>query len=1049
MQTSILVAEDHPIFLEGIIRLLKAEDAFKIVAIAKNGREAVDYNKKLQPDLLIMDVSMPQMDGIEASRQILSDNPHAKILALSMHSGKAFVKGMLEAGAHGYLLKESAPDELVLAIQKVILGHMYLSSAITSIALSNDEEEREKPRSNVLLTKLYRPKLSEEYISRTLVIEKLEKNLYKPLTLVSAGAGYGKSVTVSQWLSDSRALHAWISLDEEHNDLRMFLSYMKAAVESVFPGLMKNIGNMLQGGQLPVLSVISTTLINELENINQHFILAMDDFHCIQNKEIISLIDKLIEYPPKHLHLCILTRRDPLLNLNILRAQNRMTEIRMADLAFSEIEIKKLARQLRSIELGDETAKGLYDKTEGWIIGLCLSLLSVNQNLSSEALLENLKGDINSTSDFLIAEVLSTQAEWIKELLMYSSLLNRYSAELVQEIIHAHIPSLENQHTGQEFIEHLYRSNLFVIALDHGRKWQRYHHHFQDLLQNQLKKNCNQESIAAIHLLASSWFEKKGFIEEAIYHAVACEDLEIAAQIIERNRENAVNNDQWYVLDKWLDMLPESFISTRPGLLMARTWGLSFRFLFEEVFEKLVQIENLCGNGEEFNSILGEVAFFRGNILFFMGEGDACLKHLETALEKIPLSYFEARAQSEIIYALSNQMVGRKDYAISFLDDLFANPHPSNDLRTGRLLANYVFIHITAGDFVNATKANEKLFKAVKDRLAYSEAWSIYLQGVIHLYEFDLNEATKKLQQSVKQRYIHYARAAVDSICALMLAHQAMGNEEGANQTLKTLREFIAPLHDPAYDTFLQTAEIRLYLLQGRLEEAESKRKGVTYPPAEPIMIWWIEIPSISYCRALIAEGSIDNLKEADAKLEVLHKQCLMHHNTFHLIEILVLRALSHSRLGQHDDAKSAIVEALNKAQAGSIIFPFVEPGEEVRNLLESVEEAQIDAFRNSIIASFINVSKQKHTSRSEIADISGERHPPYLSAKSLRLTVREKEILQHASRSLRNKEIAALLYVSEDTIKKHLYNIFQKVGVNNRFDLIEKARELGLLDPE
>ncbi|MDX2432429.1 MAG: response regulator [Bacteroides sp.] len=1028
MQKSILIAEDHPVFLQGMISILKAEQMLKVVGTAKDGIEAVTYNKKLQPDLVLMDVNMPKMDGMEATRQILVDNPQAKILAVSNHSESRFIQGMLKAGARGYLLKDSAPEEILLAIREILQGKMYLSSAITKTALSNPEEEKEKALPNVLLTKLFRPQLSVQYVQRTSIIQKLEKNRERPFSLVSAGAGYGKSITVSQWLSHTKALHSWISLDEEHNDLRSFLSYIKAAVESVFPGKLKSIGAIVQGGALPALSLISTTLINELEEITHPYILVMDDFHYIHNQEILSLIDTLIQYPPQHFHLCMLTRRDPLLKLYKLRAQNKITEIRMADLAFSENEIKDLAKQLRSLELDDEIAKALHHKTEGWVIGICLNLLGAQEDYQAEKLFENMEGDFDPSSSFLIEEVLSKQPKWIEELLMFTSLLNRFSAELVQEIIQSQASSEEINHSGSEFIEQVTRSNLFIIPLDHEKEWHRYHHLFQELLQKQLKEKHKEKTISSIHLLAASWFEKQGFIEESIYHALACEDQERAAQIIERNRENAVNNDHWYVLDKWLDMLPESFILTRPDLLMARSWVLLHHFLFEEVFEKMVQIENLCGNREEFNSILGEVALFRGYILFFMGDGETSLKHLETALEKIPLPYFEARAQSEVIYALSSQMVGRKDYALSFLDDLFANPHPSNDVRTSRLLTTYVFIHILSGDFVHAAKANEKLFKVVKDRFAYNEAWSIHLQGVIHLYEFDLNVAAEKLQQSVKRRYIHFTRAAVDSICALMLARQAMGNEESANQALKTLREFIAPLHDPAYDTFLQTAEIRLYLLQGRLEEAVIKRKSVTLPPAEPAMIWWIEIPSISYCRALIAEGSTDSLSEAGTKLDVLLKQCLNNHNTFHLIELLVLKATTCSKLKQHDAARSAINEALEMASPGGIIFPFIEAGDEVKKLLVLSENKKLSSFINKI-------QKQDNTT----ANFSS------LSPNQL-LSKREMEVLQHTTEDLRNKEIAALLYISEDTVKKHLYNIFQKLGVNNRYELIKKAKALGLL---
>jgi DNA-binding NarL/FixJ family response regulator len=131
MKTRILLAEDHNIIRQGIRSLLEKNPEFEIVGEVNNGRDAIQKAAELSPDIALMDVNMPGLNGIEATRIIADNSPEAKVIALSVHSDDAYVSGMLMAGASGYLLKDCVLDELVSAIKTVMLGHVYLSSALT------------------------------------------------------------------------------------------------------------------------------------------------------------------------------------------------------------------------------------------------------------------------------------------------------------------------------------------------------------------------------------------------------------------------------------------------------------------------------------------------------------------------------------------------------------------------------------------------------------------------------------------------------------------------------------------------------------------------------------------------------------------------------------------------------------------------------------------------------------------------------------------------------------------------------------------------------
>ena len=135
MTTRILIADDHKIIREGLKALLDKEEGFEVVAEAQNGLAAVRLAKKLKPDVVIMDIGMPDMNGIEATREIVNANKSVKVVALSMHSDRRFVLQMLEAGASGYLLKESAFEELVMSLNAVISGQPYLSPKVTDVVI--------------------------------------------------------------------------------------------------------------------------------------------------------------------------------------------------------------------------------------------------------------------------------------------------------------------------------------------------------------------------------------------------------------------------------------------------------------------------------------------------------------------------------------------------------------------------------------------------------------------------------------------------------------------------------------------------------------------------------------------------------------------------------------------------------------------------------------------------------------------------------------------------------------------------------------------------
>ena len=153
--------------------------------------------------------------------------------------------------------------------------------------------------SHILIrTKLHRPPATADHIHRPQLLERLERNRQRPLSLVSAPAGYGKTTLVSCWLEASDTPGAWVSLDENDNDLRMFLAYFTTSVQTIFPAAVRKTRAMLSGAALPPVTILARSLINELDQIDRDFILVLDDYHFIGEKAVHDLIYKLLNNPP-------------------------------------------------------------------------------------------------------------------------------------------------------------------------------------------------------------------------------------------------------------------------------------------------------------------------------------------------------------------------------------------------------------------------------------------------------------------------------------------------------------------------------------------------------------------------------------------------------------------------------------------------------------------------------------------------------------------------------------------------------------------------------
>jgi ATP/maltotriose-dependent transcriptional regulator MalT len=297
---------------------------------------------------------------------------------LSIHSGRQYVENILEAGAVGYLLKESAPEELIKAIRVIGEGKSYLSAEITEVVLSQFRQglqtgEAASSTSQRLASKLQRPELATTIVHRSQLIQNLQAGCEKKLTLVTAPAGYGKSTLVSDWLAQCDTPHAWLTLDRDDNDLRLFLESLLASIRTLFPEAWPNVQSLSEVANKPPTSILVAALTKDLKQVPHRFILTIDDYHLIEDNWVHNLLDQLLIHPSTPMHLVLISRRDPFLALPTLRANDEINEIRGDLLLFSAAETTAFLEQTLGHKIDPEEVSGWMEQTKGWVTSLQLA----------------------------------------------------------------------------------------------------------------------------------------------------------------------------------------------------------------------------------------------------------------------------------------------------------------------------------------------------------------------------------------------------------------------------------------------------------------------------------------------------------------------------------------------------------------------------------------------------------------------------------------------------------------------------------------------------
>jgi LuxR family maltose regulon positive regulatory protein len=422
-------------------------------------------------------------------------------------------------------------------------------------------------------TKFYVPTLRSDLVPRPRLTCMLSEGLAKPLILISAPAGFGKTTLLAEWHHSPSGCAlplAWLSLEAEDNDPTRFLTCFASALESLKPGMLVEAETAFQSSPPLQPKGIMEALIHCLDGIPDSFALVLEDYHSITTSAIHDTVAYLIGHLPSPMHLILSSRTDPPLSLSRLRVRGNLAEIRTDDLRFTREETNTYLNQVMRLALSTQDIDTLEARTEGWIAGLKLAALSMQSDPHADfsAFVSEFAGRHHYIADYLVEEVLNGQPGEVRNFLLQTSVLPILCGSLCDAVL--------RQGNSQSMLERLDQENLFIVRLDNDRSWYRYHHLFADLLRHRLDQ-AYPDLAAELHQRAAGWFEQNGWLDCAVEEALEAQRFELAASWIERLHSTMTESGQGETLARWLRALPDRVLQAHlplAALLPSRSRGI-------------------------------------------------------------------------------------------------------------------------------------------------------------------------------------------------------------------------------------------------------------------------------------------------------------------------------------------------------------------------------------------------------------------------------------------------------------------------------------------
>jgi LuxR family maltose regulon positive regulatory protein len=888
-------------------------------------------------------------------------------------------------------------------------------------------------RSWVLAGKLGPPRQRLDTATRARLLERLDRALALPLTVLVSPAGFGKSTLLSQWyqrLREHGEVHvAWVSLEEDDGEISRFVAYLTLAISRA--GI--DVGPLLQTVQTQLHDIDAraaiAALIECVRRAERGLVIVLDDYDRVRSEAVDGLVLDLVQHGDPRLHVLLSGREAPHLPLAQLGSRGLVERIGAAEMALS---LDEAERMLAGQGLSRNAVGRLHGYTEGWAVALQLAALWLDAQpggAGEDDLLDRFTGRSAEMAAYLAEQVVQSLDADARRFILQTSVLERFNVALANAV--------RQQGDSGTHLERLGSFQGLLIPLDSEQEWFRYHHLFAQYLHSQLQRQHPYE-IDGLHRRAALWQFEHGDLIEAVKHAIRAHDMGLATGFVERagGWELILWRGLGYVRPL-LRHFSRDVIRDTPVLNVTQAY---LHIKLGEFSQAAVLLERY----RDFPDELRE-SYWPGYI--------AVVSLLHNYLDDI---WTDA---------------DRTDHVAAYL------AHVGEDgLRRPTLQCVCAIGEMGRGNFAIAEAyAREAAGEMSRRNNVIGVAYALFHQGQSCFYTGRLEEAEAIYRQSlvIAEQYFgtdSALRACGECLLAQLLCQR--GQWEEAEALLTSGQPFIET-HDGWLDIFVAAYEARLIVARHRdhslraaltlLDHFEKTARARRLARlAELVMGWRLDVLlefGAGAADLLVADAGCEAIVEhalahprywrqqvafgfalarwhhnagrnaaALGLLEALEAAALADGRSLHTAQARARRALVLQQRGQVQEAMKPLGQVLDYVAREQAWHVLLELGAPVRTLLHLAQQrdpqAAAGTTRCGVLQRLLEIS-------------GGEGDAPF--------SLREREILAELLQGHSNKEIGRLLNVSENTVKFHLKSLFRKLGVETRGAAVAQALKRGL----
>lgn len=899
----------------------------------------------------------------------------------------------------------------------------------------------------LVATKFSPPRISPRHIPREKLLARLRDTKYCAGTLITGGAGFGKTILLAQWRQELMKAGidvAWLSLSHDDRQFSSFCTYLMAAFQRL--GMAADDVVPDAAGSEQSLEALVAVATSAVEEIDRELYLLIDDYQHVEAPAAHRLMQKLLDHCPANLHIVIASRTMPPLSLGRLRMQGQVSEIDFAELPFDPEETRAFFDQnLSALKLSADEVRLIHDLTNGWPASLQPVATMLRIRPAQRANLRSLLWKSADLQSYLAEDVVAHLPPALTSFMEKLSVFRRFNAGLAEAVT--------GDPEAGELIKRAEDENLLIyrVETDDPSPWYRFHPLFGEFLAQRLALQ-GKDAVAAVHRDASRWFAAHDLLVEGVRHASLGGDLDFAADAMEQ----AATKSTWsmsYIgpLLHMLDRLPQDTLFSHPRL------------------------------------------FFLGCLAYALtGRADKAERWLEqirrTEAAKIPA------LSSKFPIIDSSVAVQRDDLqrVIEVLEPLCQVPMENASLRYA-CLAGLAVAYLAVGRQRDARRLFEQNPVPPEDRDNDMAMVFESRRAQTCLVEGDMREAARLCAGILARAEATYGRASLPAnLCAATLAF-ACYELDRIDDAREALANRAGILQSSWPDVMMQSSlcRARLDFLQDAPEtalsflEAQASHfhilgldRALAYMLAEQVDILLtigehrrakelavrleglrkahenatgalVQVPAIAaLVRAQLALADTNPRAALEALADV-KRFGEKYGRPRTLVRANLLAAVAHDGLQQEAEAMRCLKEAVSLAAKLGLVRTLLDTKEQTAALLARLQKedslpAPEARYLTDILARMTPGAVRPEAAPVSAAVSASARITP--DAERGPLTPRELEILALIAEAMSNKRIALTLNITFGTVKWNVKNILAKLGVSSRYDAISLARQRGLL---